>query len=151
MKAREIITRAHAEVVASRSQIVDGELQDGLRYLNRMMAKFTSKGIDVGYTSLSSLDDDLTSNPLSYLGIVKNLAKSLWAQYRADPINPVLEFSAKRSLDTMRIIASNFIEAAQYPDTFPKGSGNSNPPYDEKYYTNEIEQTTYIAVERDDQ
>jgi hypothetical protein len=115
-----------------------------------MMAKFTAQGIDVGYVSRETLDEELTSPPIADLGIVKNLAKTLWSQYRADQINSMLEFSAKRSLDTLKIIASNTIHPAQYPATMPKGSGNSNPPFDDKFYTNEVDRATYIATERND-
>lgn len=147
MKAREAITRAHSEVVAVRSIITDGELQDGLRYLNRMMLKLKLQGVDVGYLSANNLDDDLTSNRLADLGIVKNLALNLWPQYRADAINPLIQFSAKRSLDSMKIIAIGDIQPAQYPSTMPIGSGNEDPPFDDKFYTNDVGVANYIAVE----
>lgn len=147
MKAREAITRAHSEVVASRSKITDSELQDGLRYLNRMMLKFKLQGVDVGYLSVNDVDDLLTSNKLADLGIVKNLALNLWPQYRAEAVNPLIQFSAKRGLDSMKIIAIGDIQPAQYPATMPRGSGNENPPFDDNFYANTNSVTNYIAVE----
>ena len=49
MKAKDIITFAFAEVVQSKYKIEPVNLVDGLRYLNRMMAKYNAEGIELGY------------------------------------------------------------------------------------------------------
>lgn len=147
VKARDIITYAYREVHASRSEITDGELQDGLRYLNRMMATFAAQGADVGYSTLSSVDDVLTSHPFAVLGIVKNLAKVLQMQYRTDQLNPLIASGAKKGRDTLQIISMDGFNVAQYPSTLPVGSGNIDRPYDDNFYSNEPYTGTFVAVE----
>ena len=75
MQAREVILRAFAEVTQSKAPIQDVELSDGLRYLNRMMAR--PEFVALGYTSLSSVDDQMTVANGVILGMVKNLALTL--------------------------------------------------------------------------
>ena len=147
MKAKEVITRAFAEVTQSKSPIQDVELSDGLRYLNRMMARpeFTN----LGYTPLSSIDDELTVSGGVILGIVKNLALTLWPQYSTTPVNPLIKFSAKRSLDTMLAQAITVIQPAKFPSTMPIGSGNYDGRYTDPFYSNAEGKSTYIGTEND--
>jgi hypothetical protein len=147
MKASEIITRAYAEVVASKSSIQPSELQDGLRYLNRMMASLEAKGIELGYTSLSSVDDEVTVSNGVILGMVKNLALTLWPQYSTDPVNPLIKFSADRTMGTMLNQAINVINPSQFPSTLPVGSGNYDGVYQDNFYTNERGKGYRIAGE----
>lgn len=149
VKARHVIRFAIREVQASRViNPSDSELQDGLRYLNRMMATLTAQGIDVGYTTLENLDDPLTSNMCATLGIVKNLALRLWPQYRSEPqANPLIISGAARGLETLRNIALQGFNVALYPDTMYVGSGNRERPYDQRYYDNENSRGEYIALE----
>lgn len=150
MKAREVITRAFAEVVQSGYEPESVNLNDGLRYLNRMMAKFEINGIDVGYISVNALDDTLTSPNTVILGMVKNLALILWPQYNIDPINPLIKFSATRSLNSMRCQAIQIIPPAQFPATLPRGSGNQDGRYSEPFYTNSVGTSTYIEANNDE-
>lgn len=149
MKAREIITRAFAEVIQSKYTIEDVNLQDSLRYLNRMMAKLEIEGIEVGYTSLSDVDSELTTPNTVILGMVKNLALILWPQYSTVPVNPLIKFSANRSLESMRSQAITIVEPAQFPSTLPRGSGNYDGRYTDPFYTNTEGVSTYIGVEND--
>ena len=149
MKAREVIARAFAEVVQSNYTPEDVNFSDGLRYLNRMMAKLEINGIDVGYTSVNALDDVLTTPNTVILGMVKNLALILWPQYNVDPVNPLIKFSAKRSLNSMRCQAIQIIPPAQFPSTLPRGSGNQDGRYSEPFYTNNVGISTYLEVEND--
>lgn len=148
VKAREVITYAYREVHASRTkEPSNAELEDGLRYMNRLMARLGSQGIDVGYESLESIDDDLTSHPFAVMGILKNLALSLWPQYRTEAANSLIVLSAQRSLKTLRNIAIEGFEVAKYPSTMSVGSGNRERPHDDKFYTNEPYTGEYIAAE----
>lgn len=149
MIARSIIQRAFAEVVQSKYEASASELQDGLRYMNRMMARLESEGVEVNYTSLSSLDDELTSPMTTIMGIVKNLAVSLWPQYNSKPLNPALKFWADRALNSMRIQAIDGLSASQFPATLPVGSGNYQGLYHEDFYTNDRGMGYYIATEED--
>ena len=147
MKAKDIITFAFAEVVQSKYKIEPVNLTDGLRYLNRMMAKYDSQGIVLGYTALTSPDDLVTVPDSVAMGMVKNLALILWPQYNIGPVNPLIKFSAKRSLNSMRAQAINIIEPAQFPGTLPIGSGNYNGLYSDNFYTNDQGRSEYLGVE----
>jgi hypothetical protein len=147
MKAKDIITFAFAEVVQSKYKIEPVNLVDGLRYLNRMMAKYNAEGIQLGYTSLASPNDVVTVPDTVIMGMVKNLALILWPQYNIGPVNPLIKFSAKRSLNSMRAQAINITEPAQFPATLPVGSGNYNGLYGADFYTNDQGRSEYLGVE----
>ena len=146
MKAREIITRAFYEVNQSTYKIQDIDLQDGLRYLNRMMAKLQSEGYNLGYESLSEVDSDISAPDTVVLGIVKNLAMTLWPQYNTDPLNPLIKFSADRAKKTMLIQGFDGITPTQYSDNLSKGSGNYQK-YDDNFYSNDRDQSKFLEVE----
>lgn len=147
MIARDIIERAFAEVIQSKTEISDAELVDGLRYLNRLMSRLAAQGVEVGYTELSDADSALTTPMTVALGMVKNLAVSLWPQYSTAPLNPALKFWADKSLDTMRSQAIDTTEASLFPSTLPVGSGNCDGIYEDRFYTNDRGQGYYIASE----
>lgn len=147
MKAKDIIERAFSEVNQSKLEAAPVDLVDGLRYLNRMMARLQAQGIDVNYKKLSNPEDQLTSPISLTLSLVKNLAVSLWPQYNTKPLNPALKFWADRSLDSMRSQAIDGISAAQFPATLPLGSGNYQGIYQENFYGNVRGQSISIAKE----
>lgn len=151
MIAREIISRAFYEVVISKYRIEDISLDDGLRYLNRMMAKFEVEGIELGYTPLTDVDQVVTVPDTVFLGMVKNLALILWNQYNIGPVNPLIKFSADRSLKAMRSQAITITEPSQYPATLSRGSGNYDGQYTDPFYTNVQGESKYLGVEDDEQ
>jgi len=148
MKAKVIITYAFAEVVQSKYKIEPVDLIDGLRYLNRMMLKFNAQGIELGYTALANPEDVLTVPDTAGMCMIKNLALILWPQYNIGPVNPLIKFSAKRSLDSMRAQAINTTEPAQFPSTLPVGSGNYNGIYGDNFYTNDQSESVFFEVEK---
>ena len=68
------------------------ETQGAIRYLNRMMARFAVDGINLGYTTVTSVGDLITVPDGAIDGMVKNLAVSLFPQYAAPgtPVSPIL-------------------------------------------------------------
>jgi hypothetical protein len=147
MQAREAITRAFAEVTQSKASIQPVELSDGLRYLNRMMARPELAAL--GYTSLSGADEEMTVHSGVILGMVKNLALTLWPQYSTTPVNPLIKFSADRSMGTMLAQAITIIQPAQFPSTTPMGSGNHDGRHTDTFYSNTEGKSTYIGTEND--
>jgi len=145
MKARDVITFAFDEVVQLKSDIGDAELIDGLRYLNRMMAKFEYKHGSIGYTP-AGLDDEITVPDAAILGIIKNLSLLLWKQYSSEQENPLIGYAAKRGLNTIQVIATDAMPDTDNTSYLPKGSGNYDL-YQDPFYTNEQEADTYIGVE----
>lgn len=147
MKAKVIIERAFYEVVQSKYNIEPVDLNDGLRYLNRFMSRIDAQGIALGYTRLSSIDDDVTVPATVILAMVKNLAKLMWPQYNTSQLNPLIKIGAQRGLDAMRSQAITQINPAQFPATLPRGSGNFTGNFDDKFYTNSQSKSTYLEVE----
>ena len=122
-----------------------------LRYLNRLMAKLAAQGYDVGYTRVSDLDSVPTVPDGVILAMVKNLAQALWSQFNTDSINQLLDFSAKRTLKTMAAFSVNIDRAAQFPNTFPIGSGNDYGIYVDRFYSDPERKTQVIVSEDNEQ
>ena len=138
--ASDVIKSALQEILvqASEAPIQADQAQDGIRYLNRMMAKFAAQGISLGYTSVTSLASPITVGDGALDGIVKNLALSLFPQYSAPgtAINPLLIQQAREGLDVMRMLAIDSIGPSFYPSSLPVGSGNENSgPLSDNFYT----------------
>jgi len=123
--ASEIITDALQELIvqASETSINAEDAQVSIRYLNRMMARLAARGINLGFTKVSNLGDDITVPDGALSGIVTNLAIELANQYSVI-VSPGLAARASAGIDAMLDIAFVIIPT-QMPDTAPRGSGNT--------------------------
>ncbi len=118
------ITRLGAE-----TPIEAADAQSAVRYMNRMMAAFDADGIDLGYTEVTSLGDDITVPLGAIEGIVANLAVRLWTQFQDGATPPQeLVLKARAGVATMLNIAFSMGQA-EYPSTLPIGSGNEGNAY----------------------
>lgn len=158
--ANTIIVSALQEIVvqASEAPVDPDEAQDGIRYLNRMMAKFATQGINLGYTTVSSLGDAITVADGAIDGMVTNLAIALRAQFvvSGTPLDPTLVERARDGLEAMRMVAITSIGPSFFPDTLPVGSGNEDDGSfrTDHFYTDPdepvvLEQGGFISVETD--
>lgn len=123
--ADAIVTDALQELIiqASESSINPDEAQTAIRYLNRMMARLAARGINLGYTNVSSLGDLITVPDGAISGIITNLAVELGNQYGVI-ISPGLAARASAGTDAMLDLAF-VIVPTRFPDTLPRGSGNT--------------------------
>lgn len=123
--ADAIVTDALQELVvqASEASIPAVEAQTAVRYLNRMMDRMASRGINLGYTKIDNLGDFLTVPDGAVSGVITNLAVELGNQYDV-PIGQALASRAGVGLDAM-IDISFVIVPTRMPDTAPRGSGNT--------------------------
>jgi hypothetical protein len=125
--AESVITSALQEigVQAVEAPIEASEAQDAITYLNRMMAGFSVRGINLGYTKIDNLGDTVTISDGAYEGVVKNLAIALQPQFGSpgDPINQLLVIQARQGMDTLRAIATT-IDPSRFAGSLPIGSGN---------------------------
>lgn len=128
--AGTVIKSALQEILvqASEAPLEPAEVSDAITYLNRMMAKYSSMGISLGYTAVTAISDTITVNDGAIDGMVANLAVRMHPQFSAPgtPIPIALVQSAKDGLDVMRMIAIDSIGPTAYPDTLPIGSGNES-------------------------
>ena len=125
-KAGDIIKDALTEitVLGAEAPVEPTDAQGAIRYLNRMMAALDAKGVDLGYTEVSSFADDITVPAGANEGMVALLAMRLWTQYSdGQPPPPVLVASVTDGLNVMRILAVT-VGQTEYPSTLPIGSGN---------------------------
>lgn len=109
-------------IQAQEQDVPPVDLNTGIRYLNRMMAGWSAKGIKLGYTVVSAPNDVLTVPAGAIEGMVFNLALRLANGFDV-PISQSLIASAADSLNTIRILAVKPGKSA-YPASLPIGSGN---------------------------
>lgn len=109
-------------VQASEQPIQPNEATDAMRYLNRMMSSWSSKGIDLGYTPVTSLGDEITVPDGALEGIVLNLAIKIAPQYDV-AVSMDLRINAKDAYQTILRIA-RVRPLSKFPGTLPVGSGN---------------------------
>ena len=125
--AREIIYDALRMifVTGDEERVEPSDATRGLRTLNRMMAAFESEGIDLGYVAVDALTDDVDIDAGAYEGVIVNLALRLWPYfYKTDPSSMIVANAMKGKKDLVRISVAATVEAAEFPDTLPLGSGN---------------------------
>ena len=123
--ANAIVTDALQELVvqASEAAIPQVEAQTAIRYMNRMMDRLASRGINLGYTKVNNLGDPVTVPDGAVSGVVTNLAVEIGGQYDV-PISQGLANRAMAGMDAMIDISFTIIPTS-FPDTAPKGSGNT--------------------------
>ena len=111
------------EVKTAEAAITPVEAEDGLVSLNDMMNEWNVDGINVGYETLSSIEDQLNVD-LGAIGAIKsNLAVYIAPEY-GRAVSPTLDTRARRSKKSLR--ASIKLNPSEFPDTLPIGSGNEN-------------------------
>ena len=143
---RDIIVDALEDLVvqADEAPIEPSEAKAAIRALNRMMAEYATKGINIGYTIVDSLDDEITV-PLGAMdAIVANLAIRLAPKYKA-VATPELTKAASDGEDALYRLDTDIPET-QYPETLAIGSGNTQyGDWDDVFYP---DQSSTILAEQ---
>ena len=123
--AQAYVTDALQELVvqASEAAIPQVEAQTAIRYMNRMMDRLASRGINLGYTKVNNLGDLVTVPDGAVSGVITNLAVELGGQYDV-PVSQTLSQRAMSGMDAMIDISFTIIPTSM-PDTAPRGSGNT--------------------------
>jgi len=139
--ASTVIRDALQEILvqAAEQPITAAEGQGAMRLLNRMMAAWVLDGVDLSYTPVDSLNDDITVVDGALDAIVLNLAIKLAPQYDR-PISQGLYINASRAYEAMLKTAVVIPETA-FPATLPYGSGNESLGYTySNFYTGPTEE-----------
>lgn len=157
-KASDVILDALKEIVAIPSEASVGayEAQVGIFYLNAMMQDFAVNGINVGYTIIDSLGDEMTVPDGALEPIVKNLAIEMSPVFKETLTSSDLFEQAQDGINTLLQISLPTIANAAYPSTLPMGSGNYSGTLGDTFYSelpNQIltENNGYIAPENADE
>jgi hypothetical protein len=133
MKAETVIKRALQKILvqAPESPLEADEYRDCITEINLMMAELEAKNIDLGYTPIDSIGDDITVVDGVLSGIISNLAIRMAPDF-GGVVSPELYKEARDGMTTMRLIgAAEFV--TPFPATLPIGSGNEKWSYDEFY------------------
>lgn len=111
-------------VQGDESPIDASESQAAIRYMNRYMSRLAAGGVNLGYTKVSNLGDDITIPDGALDGLKSNLALLLAPMFDV-PITQALKSAASAGERVMYSLGVSLQEMA-YPDRLPVGSGNEN-------------------------
>ena len=109
-------------VQASEADLEPDELQDTVFGMNNYMTAQAANGINLGYTIVSDLGDEITVPAGALLGIIANVAVMMSPQFGAAASQELIQ-KARIGLSAMNKL-SNTINPTQMPSTMPIGSGN---------------------------
>lgn len=114
-------------VEAADSPLEADEYQDYYDALNDFMADLESRGIRLGFTSVSNPSDTVTVPDGAIRGIIANMAVEVAPDY-GGKVSPALVSQAESGMTTLRRLGMKRITAS-YPSTLPRGTGNDDYPY----------------------
>lgn len=106
----------------SEAPLEASEYQDFIFSLNNYMASIDAEGIQLGYTTVTDLGDELTVPAGAIEGIIANMAIRVAPDYGKE-IPQALVIAASHGLRVMRLIGQS-LGQTEYPSTLPMGSGN---------------------------
>lgn len=109
-------------VQASEAPIEASEAQDFIFAMNNWMLALDADGVQLGYTEVSDLGDEITIPTGALRGLIANMAVEVAPDYDGT-ITPALAQSASSGLKVMRKLGQS-MGATRYPSTLPRGSGN---------------------------
>ena len=135
--AAEIITDSLGEILvqADEQSVESVEMQTSIRYLNRMMAEWSSLGMSLGFTNISNPTDTVTVQDGALGAVVSNLALKLAKQYD-EPVTADLVASARDGMKAIEFLSVT-LQPTPRPNTLPMGSGNEEWPYIDHFYNEE--------------
>lgn len=120
-------------VQAADAPLEADEYADFLDYLNNFMADLEAMNINLGYTVVDNISDEVTVPAGAIRGIIANLAIEVSPQYGGS-ISAALVKQAQDSMKTLRRLGMRPISSTM-PDTLPRGSGNEDSIlYDSQFY-----------------
>lgn len=97
------------------------EMQDGIRALNTMLARWEADGVSLGWAAVSAPTDTLPAPPEAEQPIIANLALKLRANYKV-PIEPDVLQMATDGLAALRAdVLANTFARVSYAD-LPAGT-----------------------------
>ena len=134
-KAGEVINDILLEIVVlgADADMDPSETASTIRYINRFMTMIAAQGINLGFTKINSVNDDITIADGAIIGLIKNVAKMVAPQFGA-VITAELHEAAREGLDAMRRLGTTIVPS-NMPCTLPRGSGNDwNGARNSKFY-----------------
>ncbi len=111
-------------VQASEAPLEPDEYQDFIFSMNNYMSELDASGVQLGYTTVSDLGDEVTIPTGALRGLIANMAVEVAPDYNG-VISAGLAKAARDGFNTMRLIGQS-MGKSRYPCTLPIGSGNEN-------------------------
>ena len=111
-------------VQASEAPLQPDEYQDFIFSMNNYMAELDASGIQLGYTVVSDLGDDVTIPTGALRGLIANMAVEVAPDYNGI-ISAGLAKAARDGYNTMQLIGQS-MGTSRYPSTLSIGSGNED-------------------------
>jgi len=121
-------------VQASESALEPAEFKDAIFTMNNYMLGLAAEGVNLGYTEVTDLGDDVTIPSGALRGCIYNVALDLVSDYGGEAGAFTVK-SARDGLKAMRRIGVGSIVSA-FPGTLPVGSGNHGCGVSRRYYPN---------------
>jgi hypothetical protein len=109
-------------VQASESDLEPSEYQDLIFAMNNLMADLAADGVNLGYTQVTDLGDQVTVPVGALRGLIANVAVECAADY-GGIVSESLALAAREGLKVMRKLGQS-MGPSRYPSTLPTGSGN---------------------------
>lgn len=140
--ARSVIIDAMEDIVVQTEEasLEASEERAAIRALNRLMNSLAAKGINLGYSTVSKLSDEVTVPDGALDGIVASLALRLWPKYRTGDPGFQLRLNAKEGMESLFSIAVT-VGSSEFPSTLPTGSGNDYPDYTDQAFYPDLQDT----------
>ena len=111
-------------VQASEAPLQPDEYADFMFALNNYMNELNAQGIQLGFTVVNDLGDDVTIPAGALRGVIANMAIEVAPDY-GGVVTEALAKAAKEGLQTMRLIGQT-MGSSKMPSTLPIGSGNES-------------------------
>jgi hypothetical protein len=109
-------------VQGSEAELEPDEYQDAIFAMNNLALAWDAEGIQLGYTEILDLGDDVTVPVGALRGLIANTAIEVSPDYNGT-ISAGLVQAAKAGLNAIRLIGQS-MPATAFPGTLPIGSGN---------------------------
>jgi hypothetical protein len=114
-------------VQASEAPLQPDEYSDFIFAMNNYMNDLDASGIQLGYTEVSDLGDEVTIPTGALRGLIANMAIEVAPDYNGI-ISQGLVKAARDGFNTMRLIGQS-MGVSKMPSTLPIGSGNEDNLY----------------------
>ena len=111
-------------VQASEAPLEADEFQDTIFAMNNFMFALASDGVNLGYTEVSDLGDEITIPTGALRGLIANIGIEMAPDF-GGVVSEALGVRAISGLKTMRRLGIS-LGASAMPSTLPVGSGNQD-------------------------
>jgi hypothetical protein len=111
-------------VQASEAPLQPDEYNDFIFAMNNYMNELDAQGIQLGFTEVSDLGDDVTIPTGALRGLIANMAIEVAPDYNG-VISQGLVKAARDGFNTMRLLGQT-LGKSKNPATLPIGSGNED-------------------------